>query len=114
MKIQKALLIGGLLSTLAGCGGSGVVDNVWNEITLEPGDDEKCLGTPCQVYYMLPPLDGGTYVISNRGGQEGNLKMGAYQAGTKAYFGKLWPGQYEFIVEGTALPATRLVVLGSQ
>ena len=103
-----------ILTLLGGCGGTGVVDNTWNRIDLEPGSNAKCLGSPCQVYYVLPPLDGGRYVIRGKGADIGDAKYGPFEAGSKPYLGKLWAGRYEFSVEGTQLPHAVLTVVGQR
>ena len=114
MKILQSISVPGILLLLGGCCCTGVVDNTWNRIDLEPGSNAKCLGSPCEVYYVLPSLDGGSYTVTSISGDQGQSRMGTYKAGTKAYLGKLWAGQYRFAVEGTRLPHAVLAVEGTR
>ena len=106
----KSLLIGGSLSVLVACAGSGQsvvggVGGTFENVSLRPGDSIHCMSDPCGVYFEMPAGTGVYAVTMNK------KQAGKYPAGEKVFLGTYYRGSYVIKVVGTNAPPAYLGVV---
>jgi hypothetical protein len=83
-------------------------DNNFDSVILKPGDSRICPESPCEVFFVMPRGKGKREVSGL------NVFPGRYPSGKTVYFGRFWPGSYDFAIKDSQAPTSYLFVGGGR